>query len=105
MDDKTITPTAKALRNEYLRSWNAENPEKVKLIRLRYWEKKAKQLHGQNYVGPEPGEAISKQALEIKRKYYRDYQKENADAMRRNNNNYWNRKAKQLEDHHTTKEG
>lgn len=38
-----MTEEARAARNAYLRKWRKENPEKVKKIRERYWEKKVQE--------------------------------------------------------------
>ena len=36
-----MSPAALEARREYYRRWRRENPEKVREIRARYWEKKA----------------------------------------------------------------
>lgn len=95
MEEPTLTNTATRCRREYYRKWRSINPEKEKLIKLRYWEKKAKQLYGEDYVPPLPGEVISKQARDTRRNYFREYQKKNAEAIKRNTANYWEKKAKE----------
>lgn len=37
----SISEAAKEARNAYLREWRKKNPERVKAIEARYWEKKA----------------------------------------------------------------
>ena len=36
-----MTEEAREAHNRYVRDWNRKNPEKVKAINERYWEKKA----------------------------------------------------------------
>ena len=38
-----LSEAARKIRNEKLRKWRAEHPEKVKLYAERYWERKAEQ--------------------------------------------------------------
>lgn len=38
-----MTDAAKEKKREYERRWRAQNPERVKAIKERYWEKKASQ--------------------------------------------------------------
>ena len=38
-----MTEEAKAKKREYERKWRAKNPDKVRAIYQRYWEKKAAQ--------------------------------------------------------------
>lgn len=36
-----MTTAARKARNEYLKQWQHQNPEKVKAYNARYWERKA----------------------------------------------------------------
>lgn len=58
------------------------------------WENKAKKTYGKNYIPPRPNEDISIQALELRRKYQREYRKTHPDMFKRANRNFWERKAK-----------
>lgn len=40
-NELNLSDAARAARNEYLREWRKNNPEKARAIRERYWEKKA----------------------------------------------------------------
>ncbi len=40
--DRKTEEAAREARNRYYREYRAKNPEKVKAIRQRYWERKAK---------------------------------------------------------------
>lgn len=44
----TLEEAVRELQREYKRKWQANNPEKVKAYRRRYWEKKARALIEQN---------------------------------------------------------
>ena len=35
---------ARQARNEYMRQWRKKNPDKVRAIKARYWEKKATKI-------------------------------------------------------------
>lgn len=91
-----MTPGAVTARRDYLKKWAAENPDKVKANASRYWERRAAKEYGKAYKGPKDGETMSAQAMETRRKYYRqrraDHPEENAANVRR----YWERKAKEL---------
>ena len=39
-----LTDAAKKAQREYMREWRKKNPEKVRRIKERYWEKKGKQM-------------------------------------------------------------
>lgn len=41
-----LTQEARKARNEYLKTWRANNKEKVSAANQRYWEKKAKTYEG-----------------------------------------------------------
>ncbi len=41
--DGNISTDAKMAQREYARQWRRKNPEKVRAINRRYWEKKAAQ--------------------------------------------------------------
>jgi hypothetical protein len=43
-----MSEKAKEARREYAKKWRRDNPEKVKAIQNRYWEKKAKELETLN---------------------------------------------------------
>jgi len=43
MNNEKIRELVKAERNAYAKAWRAKNPEKVRAINERYWEKKAAQ--------------------------------------------------------------
>lgn len=97
-----LTTEAKTARREYLRSWNADNPEKVRQIKSRYWEKKAREFYGVDYKAPENETDLSDHARNVRKMYYKAYRKNHPDTVRRSIVNYWERKAKEL---NTTKEG
>ena len=41
---ETKQELARALRNQYLRQWKKNNPEKVKQYRQNYWDRKAEEI-------------------------------------------------------------
>lgn len=41
-----LSEQAKALKRKYHREWQRNNKEKVRNYKVRYWEKKAKELQG-----------------------------------------------------------
>ena len=41
MDSKEIRDEAQAAQREYARAWRRKNPDKVREINRRYWERKA----------------------------------------------------------------
>ena len=41
MNKENAVEKARKARNAYLREWRRKNPEKVRAIQQRYWEKKA----------------------------------------------------------------
>lgn len=43
-----MSEKAKEARREYAKRWRKNNPEKVKAIQNRYWEKKAEELETLN---------------------------------------------------------
>lgn len=90
-----LSKKATNTRREYLRTWNAEHPENTRATRSRYWEKKAKEFYGPDYVGPKEGEDLSKQARRIRNRYYKEYRKKNPEVIKKNISDYWERKAKE----------
>ena len=46
-----MTPEAKRAAAEYARSWRRRNPERAKMIKERYWERKAKQSNEKAEAG------------------------------------------------------
>lgn len=44
---RVLSEEAKQQRREYQRKWRAANPDKVREIQLRYWEKRAAINHDQ----------------------------------------------------------
>lgn len=93
--DSALSPEAARSRNTYYQKWRSDHPKDAKVIQCRYWEKKAKALYGPYYIGPDSEDELSQQAREVRRKYYSDYSKKNAAAIRKNNKDYWEKKGKQ----------
>ncbi len=91
-----LSSEAASARSEYFKLYRAEHPESIKAVRLRYWEKKAQEFYGVDYVGPKPGEELSSQARELRRKYYADYREKNSEAIKKSHKAYWERKAREL---------
>lgn len=62
--DQKIQELARELKRQYQREWKRNNPEKVKDITRRYWERKAEKLleehcnteHSNRVLGGEPDE-------------------------------------------------
>ncbi len=102
MDIKTtpdtceLSPEASNSRREYYRKWRADNKNGDKAIKLRYWEKKAQEYYGEDYIGPESSDQLSRQAKEVRRKYYADYRNKNREALNKTYKNYWENKAKEI---------
>lgn len=46
-----MTPEAKRAAAEYARNWRRRNPERAKMIKERYWERKARQCNEKAEVG------------------------------------------------------
>lgn len=88
-----LSPEAAKVRSSHYKKWRSDNPEKAKAIRLRYWEKKAQEYYGEDYIGPGEGDELSRQAREVQRKYYAEYRKKNPDIISKANKNYWERKV------------
>ena len=91
-----LSPEASKSRSEYYRKWRAENRSGDRAIKSRYWEKKAQELFGEEYHGPVPGEELSEQAREVRRKYYAEYRNKNKETVTRAYKNYWEKKAKEI---------
>lgn len=51
-----MTDEARKARNEYQRQWRAKNPERVRDINTRYWEKKCQMAKDNNEEEPNNGE-------------------------------------------------
>ena len=94
--DNILSPEASRSRAEYYRRYRAKNRSGDKAIKLRYWEKKAQEFYKEEYVGPKPGESLSSQAREVRRKYYAEYRKNNQETITRAYTSYWERKAKEI---------
>lgn len=92
--NSTLSPEAVRSRNTYYQKWRSDHPQDSKVIQCRYWEKKAKALYGPYYVGSDAEDVLSQQAREVRRKYYADYSKKNADAIRKNNKDFWEKKGR-----------
>lgn len=45
MKNENVEDLARQKRNEYHRTWQKQNPEKVKQAQERYWKKKAKETY------------------------------------------------------------
>lgn len=90
----TLSAKATDARRDYLRSWNAEHPEKNREACARYWEKKAKEFYGVDYVPPKDGEGLSRQARRLRNRYQKEYRKKNPDIIKKNVKDYWERKAR-----------
>ena len=45
MNEKVLTPEAKAARAAYKREWTKKNPDKNREYIARYWEKKVAEAH------------------------------------------------------------
>lgn len=80
-------------RNEYKRTWNRNNPDKVKAAKRAYWERKARTFYGSRYLPPEDPEQLSIQARALYNEYYRARRIANPDENKTNVANYWKRKA------------
>lgn len=46
-----MTPEAKKVAAAYARQWRRRNPERAKMIKERYWERKAKQCNEKAEAG------------------------------------------------------
>lgn len=44
MNEKELQDRVREAQREYFRKWRAENPERVKANRQRYWLRKAEQM-------------------------------------------------------------
>lgn len=95
-DDNKLSPEASRSRREYYRKWRADNKSGDRAIKSRYWEKKAREIFGDGYIGPAPGEDMSQQAREVRRKYYAEYRNKNPETVTRAYKNYWEKKAKEI---------
>lgn len=94
-DKCELSPEATKSRREYYRTWRAKNRKCDKATKLRYWEKKAKDYYGEDYTGPEVAGELSRQAREVRRKYYAEYRKNNQETVNRAYMSYWEKKAKE----------
>ena len=92
-----LSPEAAKTRRKYYREWRAKNRGADKAIKFRYWEKKAQEYYGADYVGPLPGEELSRQARDVRRKYYAEYRKKNQTNINKTYSNYWERKVYEKE--------
>ena len=95
LQKRELSPEAREARVEYYRSWRVEHPENIRATQLRYWEKKAQEFYGKNYVAPAPGEEISSQAVEMRRAYYANRRKQDPEAEKKNLYDFWERKARE----------
>lgn len=50
-----MTDAAREARREYMRRWNAENPDKRRAIQARYWARKAQEAELQRKKPEESG--------------------------------------------------
>lgn len=55
MDENSLEIAAKQAQREYARQWRRKNPDKIRDINRRYWQKKAAQKNSGN-TGVEGGE-------------------------------------------------
>lgn len=92
-NESLLSPEAAKTRREYYRKWRANNRKADKATKFRYWEKKAQEYYGADYIGPLPGEELSRQAREVRRKYYAEYRKKNPTIIKKAYSNYWERKV------------
>lgn len=88
-----LSPEAAKSRRDYYRKYRNENKDIVRATKLRYWEKKAQEYYGVDYVGPESPEELSRQAQEVRRKYYAAYRTRKPEVISKATKNYWERKA------------
>lgn len=93
-DTMKLSPEATALRAENMRQWRRDHPDKARATGLRYWEKKARIYYGDDYQAPTTPDVLSPQAVEMRRRYYATYRKNNPDIIERTTTNYWERKVK-----------
>lgn len=42
---KTLDELAKEVRREYFREWRKKNPEKVRAMNQRYWQRRAQKMN------------------------------------------------------------
>jgi hypothetical protein len=42
--EKELSAEARKILNDYVRNWRKKNPERVRDINIRYWNKKAKEV-------------------------------------------------------------
>lgn len=91
-----LSPKAREARSNYYRDLRGKHPENRRTTQLRYWEKKARELYGVDYVAPLPGEEISAQGLEVRRAYYAERRKRDPEAGKKYMRDFWERKALDL---------
>ena len=81
MKEQTLSKAAIAAKRHY---YNVER-----------WENKAKKTYGKNYIPAREGEVISLQAVELRRKYQREYRKTHPEMYKRATAAFWERRGKE----------
>ena len=92
-DMSVLSPEAKTSRREYYRKWRANNRDTDRATKCRYWEKKAQEYYGADYIGPNSDGELSRQAREVRRKYFAEYRSKHPETINKAYQNYWERKA------------
>lgn len=57
-------------QKELVRDWNKRNPEKRRIYQNRFFEKKARERFGADYIPPENEQELSEQAKIVKNEYH-----------------------------------
>lgn len=94
LNDELHALEIKKTRADYYKRWRVEHPGDIRNAQLRYWEKKAREVFGKKYKAPAPGEELSEQARELRRKYYAERRKNNPEEGKKATAAFWDRLTK-----------